>query len=529
LIPNLVDGVLRSCEKFADRPALEVANKRLTYVELKEEACRIAATIVADRVDGQNPYTAVLAKRSVQAFTGVLGALLAGHGYVPLNPAFPPARNAQMLKRSGAASLIVDATGLAQLDEILADIEDRLLIIVPDQENASRLTSAWPRHGVLATSSLEAAAAWTAPQQLQADAVAYLLFTSGSTGLPKGVKVAHRNICHYVDFVCERYGITEHDRLSQTFDMTFDLSVHDMFVAWYRGACVCCPDTKALLNPARFINGSGLTVWFSVPSLAVFMKRLGALKPHAYPGLRLSLFCGEPLPVEVAKAWSSSAPNSIVENLYGPTELTVACTYYRWDAENSPSEAELGTVPIGYPFPSMSAKVVDERLRSVAQGEIGELVMSGPQVTLGYLADPDRTSASFIRIPGEEGVFYRTGDRVRQARRGGALTYVGRLDHQLKVLGHRVELGEVEAAVRAVSGFDSVVAVGWPETAGGAAGLEVFVQADSIDATSIKRDLSSRLPDYMVPKGIRALPELPLNANGKIDRSAIVCILREQV
>src|SRR5262249_28296333 len=150
---------------------------------------------------------------------------------------------------------------------------------------------------------------------------------------------------------------------SQMFDTTFDLSVLDMFVAWERGACVCCPSEKALLNPDAFIREKRLTVWTSVPSVAVFMKRFGALKPNRYESLRWSLFCGEPLPVEVANAWAAAAPHSTVENLYGPTELAVACAFYRWDPWSSRDESAHGIVPIGHPFPGMAAVVVDEELR----------------------------------------------------------------------------------------------------------------------------------------------------------------------
>ena len=140
------------------------------------------------------------------------------------------------------------------------------------------------------------------------------------------------------------------------FDTTFDLSVFDMFVAWQQGAAVCCPPRAALWNPAAFIRDEQLTVWFSVPSTAMLMNRLGALKPGAFPSLRWSLFCGERLPVETATAWAAAAPHSVVENLYGPTELTVACTAYRWDPSRSPAECEAGVVPIGYPLPGMHAR-----------------------------------------------------------------------------------------------------------------------------------------------------------------------------
>ena len=185
-----------------------------------------------------------------------------------------------------------------------------------------------------------------------------------------------------------RYEITEHDRFSQTFDMTFDLSVFDLFVAWSRGACVCVMPSESFLKPAGWIAESELTVWFSVPSLALHMKRFGMLKPDRFPTLRWSLFCGEALPVEAAEAWAAAAPASVVENLYGPTELTIACTLYRWSAKTSPPECSAGLVPIGHPYPGMEALVVDESMQEVVPGGEGELLVAGPQVTPGYWSDP---------------------------------------------------------------------------------------------------------------------------------------------
>jgi len=240
-----------------------------------------------------------------------------------------------------------------------------------------------------------------------------------------------------------------------------------------------------------------------------------------YPRLRLSLFCGEALPVEIVRQWALAAPNSAIENLYGPTELTIACTAYRWDSTNSPAECEHRVVPIGEPFDQMEAVIVDEELREVDDGAAGELLMTGPQLSLGYWQEEETTRKAFVRLPGKPGVYYRTGDRVRRQASGKPLTYLGRLDGQIKVLGYRVELGEVEAAVRKASGFDGVVALGWPTTASGAQAIEVFIQAEEVDVKSLLAEIKGKLPPYMVPRNIHALSHFPLNANGKFDRAAL--------
>jgi acyl-coenzyme A synthetase/AMP-(fatty) acid ligase len=256
----------------------------------------------------------------------------------------------------------------------------------------------------------------------------------------------------------------------------------------------------------------------------MFMRRLGELKPGLYPHLRLSLFCGEALPVEVVRDWSAAAPNSIIENIYGPTELTIGCTVYRWDNQTSPNECEHGIVPIGEPFEDMEALIVDEDLREVPVGCEGELLMTGPQLSRGYWFDDEKTRRAFVSIAGRDGNYYRTGDRVRRSAPDKPLIYLGRLDNQVKVLGHRVELGEVEAVLRSLSRVDAVVALAWPNRSN-ADGIELFLEVDKFDTEPLMKELKTKLPAYMVPRKIRVLRRFPLNSNGKYDRRALEIIL----
>ena len=519
------DGFLRSCALYARRPAVEVPGAILTYEELHDRAASLAATLQRATPSGGPPLTAVFAHRSATAYAGVLASLLAGHGYVPLNCVFPPERTRMMLRRAGCRSLIVDAELEPQLEHILDPLEKPLLIIAPERTDASYLRNRWPDHTILGAGDLESAGNLQ-EKAVSPDSIAYLLFTSGSTGIPKGVMVAHRNVAHFVSFMTERYGITEHDRFSQTFDMTFDLSAFDMFVAWERGACVCCPSQKTLLNPAKFIQSSALTIWFSVPSVGIFMKRLGALRAGQFPTLRWSLFCGEPLPVEIAESWSLAAPNSMVENLYGPTELTIACCFYRWQHGKSQGECLRGVVPIGEPFPGMDVLVADEELGEIPSGGEGELLMAGPQVTPGYWQDPEKTAAAYVHPPGKRQTYYRTGDRVRRPIEGGPMCYLGRADNQVKIQGYRVELGEVESVLRQEAGVEVAVAVGWPLAANGAEGIEAFLIGDNLEPQAIRERLKRKLPFYAVPRRIHLLRELPLNPNGKIDRRKLIDLLQ---
>ena len=517
-------GFARAAAEFPERPALIAAGETVSYAELRERALRIAATIQARRGEPGPALTAVFGYRSPTAYAGILGALMSGHGYVPLNRTFPALRTLRMLQSAGCRSLVVDEASLPDLDELLTALDLPMLVLAPDLSDTSDLTSRWPQHTFIGSDDFAPSSGWRAPEEAPDD-IAYLLFTSGSTGTPKGVMVAHRNVRSFVDYMVDRYNVNENDRFSQMFDTTFDLSVFDMFVCWERGACLYCPTQKDIVSPGRFLREAELTIWFSVPSTAVFMKRLGLLKPGRYPSLRLSLFCGEPLPASIAEAWLDAAPQSVVENLYGPTELTIACTLYRWDPETSPEESELGIVPIGSPYPQMQVLVVDEQLTEIEPGQTGELLMTGPQMTLGYWNDDQKTAAAFVTPRGYNEVYYRTGDRVRRPVGNAPMTHLGRVDAQVKIRGHRVELGEIEAVVRRLSGFDGVIAVAWPETQSGYDGVEVFIEGDVADVAALRTTVEAELPDYMVPRRIHVREQLPKNVNDKYDRVAMSRIL----
>ncbi|HWA36483.1 MAG TPA: amino acid adenylation domain-containing protein [Burkholderiales bacterium] len=516
---TLPGGFLRSLARFPERPALQLADQVLNYRQLHERAGVLAGTLLRAVPGNEPPLTAVFGHRSVTAYAGVLAALLRGHGYVPLNPAFPADRTRTMLVHSGCRGVIVDASGARELDQVLAGVAPGLTFVLPEHDDVSAFAARWPVHRFLGARELGGAAAPV--PAADPDAIAYLLYTSGSTGQPKGVMVAHRNVTRFVDVMVERYGITEHDRFSQTFDLTFDLSAFDMFVAWERGACLCCPTQAQKMFPGKYISDCELTVWFSVPSTVALMSRLRMLGPGKYPRLRWSLFCGEALPADLMRAWAAAAPGSVLENLYGPTELTIACTLYRWDAGRSPAECEQGIVPIGEPYPGMRVLVADEAQKEVPVGEVGELLMTGPQLSLGYYKDPQRTAAAFVTPPGRPEVFYRTGDRVRRPAEGRPLVYLGRIDNQVKIQGYRVELGEIESVLREEAGVELAVAIGWPLNASGADGIVAFVAGHPEDTRELRERVILRLPPYMQPSEIRVVKEWPLNANGKIDRRAL--------
>lgn len=516
---QILSGFLTSVRRFPQHPALEVAGKSYSYADLDHITGRIAATISAH--DSGNRFAGLFAARSAAAYSGILAILRSGKAYVPLNPRFPLDRTAKMIEASGVTTIVIGAEALPQLEQLLPDLPQSLTFIAPNMSDFGGLESQFSQHNFLAESQLRDAESGDAAPETGDGDIAYLLFTSGSTGVPKGVPVSHTNVASYLRYLGERYQVDERDRFSQTFDLTFDLSVHDMFLCWNHGACLCCVPERSTMAPAKFIREQRISMWFSVPSVATFMQRLRLLKPGAFPSIRYSLFCGEPLLASTAQAWQEAATDSIVENLYGPTEATIAISHYRW-AGFPDDEAALpnGVVPIGNMFPSQDHRVVNSSLEPVRQGEQGELCLSGSQVTGGYFNNPDKTAEQFVRLAGDDRLWYRTGDLVREDD-NGCLYYLGRIDNQIQVLGHRVELQEVEHALRR-AGNDSAVALGWPPQQPSAECLyAVFLEDPELDTAQVMADCKQNLPEYMVPKQILLVPQIPLNANGKVDRRAL--------
>jgi len=522
---GILAGFLKSADQFAARPALSVAGQELAYGELLQKAMSVSAAIAEYERD-QQPLAALLACRSVTAYAGLLGILGARKGYVPLNPKFPVERTRSMLLLSRCTTLIVGKEGVSQLPKFLTDHDRPMTVILPDTTTDSKLASDLPQHRLVFAEDIPRAVEFPHSAEVDKHAVAYLLFTSGSTGVPKGVPIHHANVRSYVEYICDRYGVSYEDRFSQEFDLTFDLSVHDMFVCWERGACLFVVPEKSVMAPAKFIRDNGLTMWFSVPSVIGLLSRMRLLSANCFPSLRCSLFCGEPLSASYAAAWQDAAPNSIVENLYGPTETTIAITCYRWNAERSPGECVNGVVPIGWPFDGQRACITGTNREAVPTGQPGELCLSGTQVTSSYWNNPEKSCEQFVRLRGRgEAIWYRTGDLVRQDDRG-CLFYLTRIDHQIKIRGYRVELQEIDAVLRKVCGTEQVVSLPWPVRNGSADGVVAFVSgAVPIDSEQIIGYCSAQLPDYMVPRKIYVIEELPLNTNGKIDRSKLARLL----
>jgi amino acid adenylation domain-containing protein len=502
--------------------ALFVGGSGYSYGELGALARRIAGWL-GRKTGGASGKVGILASRTIEAYAGVLGTLWSGAAYVPINPNTPEDRLIRILQQTNLDALIVDQAGLDLLSDRVLECAPRRILCGagarPPQnalgskgisfESFSELTDEGPVQPVI----------------VAADALAYIIFTSGTTGTPKGVMIPSGNVAQFLAAMRLRFQPVPTDRISQTSELTFDVSVFEMFIAWNNGASVEVIPANQLIAPARFIADRQLTVWSSVPSIATFMRRMRMLKPGAFPSIRYSVFAGEALPYPLAEAWQMAAPSSVVENLYGPTEATVYCIGATVGPEFPPTPGR-DTVPSGFPLPGLEAAILDESLNFLPAGMEGQLAVSGGQIAQGYFNDAELTRLRFPSINGR--TWYLTGDLAREDERG-IFHHLGRIDNQVKVLGQRVELEEVEAHLREIVGTGLVAAVAWPLDGTLATGIVAFHCAPGVTRDQVREGMKKRVPDYMVPQWVYHLDALPLGSSGKIDRKALTRMLNEDL
>ncbi|MHB8528262.1 MAG: amino acid adenylation domain-containing protein, partial [Caulobacteraceae bacterium] len=428
-------------KRWRGDPALWISGRSYSYGELFGLAVRLAATLRERVRPGEG--IGILAQGSYPAYVGVLASLLANRPYVPLNMKFPYERQLTMARVARCAVLISDQRSAKRHEEL-----DRAL----DLKGAAITDAA------LRTAAFEGGAAlgdWDFAGE--DSSLAYIMFTSGTTGTPKGVAVRRENLRAYLEAVETVAPIRPGARCTQLFDLSFDLSVHDIFRTWTGGGCLYVMDNEEAIDPVGFARRNRLECWFSVPSVVGMAKRLKRLAPGALPDLRLSLFCGEALAVGVAEEWRRAAPNARLLNLYGPTEATIAITAYEYSASEAGADGP-ATVPLGHAFASSAAIVVGVDDRLATPGSVGEVWLGGAQISSGYINNEGENRRRFVDAlfdgyPHQR--WYRTGDLARADSRRGLL-FEGRVDEQTKIQGYRVELLEVEAALRQAAGAAEV-------------------------------------------------------------------------
>lgn len=500
---SVIEEIAASARRHPERPAVVARDRELSYGELAMWAARIRAGLPRA---GEGARLGILTGDDAATYAGILAILASGAAYVPLNRKNPPERNRRIAGDAGVSAILASGEPGAALP---ADVGAPVI----------------PIDGLIETGT-DGEGDGFAPAPLGGDALAYILFTSGSTGRPKGVPISHGNLSALFRAADEAgHAMQPQDRVLQMCELTFDLSVYPLFGALRGGAALVVVPERGIgyMNIATALQAQAVTVAVMVPSVLGYLERF--FDELSLPALRLSLFCGEALPLALAERWRGCAPQAEIVNTYGPTEATVFCTDYRLPRREA--LALNGTVAIGRPFTGVSTAIVPPGAETAgpadAGGAQGELCIAGPQVMAGYWGDAEKTAAAFLEIGGER--YYRTGDLVERDA-SGELLYRGRMDSQVKVDGHRVELGEIEHHARTQLGDGLVAAVCAPDDAG-AARIALFVSAAAVDRQALEGHLKARMPHYMQPKEIVVLDEMPVNLNGKIDRPALAARLRD--
>lgn len=508
----------RSAERMPDVPAVVLGGVHMTYQELVTGSRQLGRYLSSECSIRRGDRVAVVASKSPAAVRGLHAVLEAGGAYVPVDPTSPAPRAARILTAAAPRAVLVDASAAPLLAHLeTAGCLEGVAVVQVDPDSPLET-------GVEArTDDWRTLPAGPVNSRGHADDLAHVLFTSGSTGAPKGVQITHRSVLAFLDWALPHFGIATDDRISGHPPLHFDLSTFDIYGSMAAGAQLHLVSAGANLHPAAlasFIRDSGLTQWFSVPSTLAYLVRADVISEGDLPRLRRILFCGEPMPMPVLRRLMQRLPHVRFTNLYGPTEATIASTYY--DVPDLPPD-DRSPVPIGVPCTGEQAIVVGDDGQLLPHGQTGHLCLAGAGLSPGYWRAEDETAAAFGALPALPGQrVYRTGDLARVDEQG-LLQFIGRRDTQVKHRGYRIELGEVEVALAALEGIAEVAVVTVPTSS--FAGNELccaYVPTEPEQPfTELRNALARVLPAYMVPTRWRPCEVLPKNQNGKIDRRAI--------
>jgi amino acid adenylation domain-containing protein len=488
-----------------------------SYGEIENLTNRIARLLIAA---GCQPGDRVglLLPKSIAAVAGMLGSLKAACIYVPIDTSSPAARIEKILDSCEPRLILASA---ASGDLLSTLVSGRKAMRVgwfssgrpPEQKNCTELDRAFTWQDL---SSVSAA---PVDSRARAEDPAHILFTSGSTGVPKGVVITHANIIHFLNWANPYFGIAPGQRNSCQPPLHFDLSTFDVYGTLIAGAelHLVPPEIGMLPHKTReFIRSHQLTQWFSVPSVLKYLFQFDVVRRNDFPSLERLLWCGEALPTPVLIYLMERLPHVTFTNLYGPTETTIASSYYTVRACPRDEQAE---IPIGLPCAGEDLAVLDESFNSVSPGETGDLYISGAGLSPGYWKDPVKTDSVFLSHP-TRGRIYKTGDLARTGE-DGIFYLLGRSDSQIKSRGYRIELGEIEAALSTLEMLreSAVVAV----RSEGFEGMSICCayvpsEAEEVSPLILRSRLAGLLPSYMMPVQWISLDALPLNGNGKVDR-----------
>jgi amino acid adenylation domain-containing protein len=516
LISHLLEA---SAESRPDSIAVVDGERSFTYDELDRRSNQLANLLRGEGVR-RGDRVALCLEKSFEAVCAIYGVLKAGAAYVPLDPQAPATRQAYILRDAGVRVLLSATKQAPTWDSLRREGADFGTVVVLDAELTGDVAGAAQLLDAADVASAEASRPHVAGIDFD---LAYILYTSGSTGTPKGVMLTHRNCLAFVEWAGEEFGVAAADRLSSHAPLHFDLSTFDLYAAARAGAAVVLAPPAASVFPVelrRFIEGQGISVWYSVPTVLTMLVTRGGLEGGEFPQLRAILFAGEVFPTPHLRRLTQLLPHVRFANLFGPTETNV-CTW--WDVPSLPEDMT-ESIPIGRAIENVDVFALTDEGKLAGPGEIGELCVRGPTVMQGYLGDPERTAERLVSNP-LGGVLdqpiYRTGDLVEQMP-DGAYRFLGRRDAQIKSRGYRIELGDVEAALHAHPSVVECAVVAIPDEVV-TNRLKAFVttQDGEVSRADLIAFCAEQIPPYMIPEEFEFPEDLPRTSTGKIDRRAL--------
>lgn len=490
----------KTAKRFPDRPAFCDENHIYTYGQVRSLALAIAQGIREQYGLRKSPI-AIYMEKSAEMLITYLGIAYSGNFYSPIAADMPVAR----------------------IEKIIGTLRPQLIIAKEDMKDAVD----WKALGygkevadyesMTAVKTDEEKATAYAQTIIDTDLL-YVLFTSGSTGVPKGVAITHRGVIDYIDWVVDEFGITEKDSFANQAPFYFDNSILDIYSCVKTGATLYIVPDGLFSQPVKLLEylvEKKITTIFWVPSALIMVSKLKAFRNvDVSATLKRVLFCGEVMPNKQLNIWRSYLPDLLYANLYGPTEITDACTFYTIDREFTDEEP----LPIGRPMPNTEIIVLNDKDEPVTGTENGELCVRGSSLAVGYYNNPEKTKENFVQNPlntAYEEKIYRTGDVVYY-NEYGELVYVCRKDFQIKHMGHRIELGEIETAVSSLDVIDNCCCLYDDKKQK----IVLFAESskEDLDKHYIADAIKELVPDYMIPNKVIRLENFPYNLNGKIDR-----------
>jgi amino acid adenylation domain-containing protein len=493
---SILQWLEETTAKFPDKDAIVDEHGTMTYHEYRALSLAIAREII-DMGDGKRKSPVVVyLEKSKEVLVSFMGIAYSGCFYSPIDTEMPKSRVEKILEVLQPRIVITSMELKAQFDGFNYQGEYLLFEdVVPHEGDAKSVLSV--------------------TEQIIDTDLLYVLFTSGSTGVPKGVSICHRSVIDYIDWVTGTFDITATDTFGNQAPFYFDNSILDIYSCLKTGATLYIIPKKLFFQPVpllEYIRDNRINTIFWVPSALIVVSKLKAFRNVDLTGiLKRVLFCGEVMPNKQLNIWRKYLPDLTYANLYGPTEITDACTYYIVDREFADDEP----LPIGIPMKNTDILVLNDEDKPVSGDEVGELCVRGTSLAMGYYNNPEKTQAAFVQNPLNTAVpetIYRTGDLVKY-NEYGEIIYLSRKDFQIKHLGHRIELGEIETAV---SSFEEVTLCCclYDEKR---QKIVLFVDID-IDRDTVRNRLLSMIPEYMIPGKVIYMDDMPINANGKIDR-----------